>query len=217
MTATTTKNSFTAKRLWFLFLIVIPLNIFDILTSDIITSSFPFISTVGNFGVIICNLLYGLILLKLSSEYEFYKIAGICSILLTAINVWLNFVNGTPIGLDTSDGFTFGTFALSFIAIVFHIIILFYETNGHADILGPYDYELSSKWDKLRTWYIISYCGTGASIAFMFLLPLIGLLIMFASLIAIIVLSFMKYVYLYKTAKVFTKLSKGEDVSRETL
>ena len=124
-------------------------------------------------GIIFCNLFCGFILLKLSTEYDFYKIAGVTYIFSTLINAWLNFVNGGSLEFGVTDGFAFGSFALSFIGIVCNIIIIFYETNGHADIVGRYDYELSSKWDKLRTWYIISYCVAGASVAIVFIFPLI--------------------------------------------
>ena len=209
--------SFTAKYLWLLFLIVIPVNIFDILTTELFASYLP--STIyrfSNYGIIICNLLYGLILLKLSKEHDFYKTAGIVSIFSTLINLWLTFVNGGPLESNISDGFGFGSLALAFISVVCNILIIFFETNGHADILGRYNYELSSKWDNLRKWFMYSYCGIGASVALVFIFPLIGLLIMFISLISLCILAILKYVYLYKTAKVFTKLSKEENVSRET-
>ena len=209
--------SFTSKHLWLLFFIVIPVNIFDILTTDFFTSYLP--STIyifSNYGIIICNLLYGIILLKLSKEHDFYKTAGIVSFFSTLINLWFTFINGGPLESMVSDGFGFGVLALAFISIVCNILIIFFETNGHADILGRYDYELSSKWDNLRKWYIYIYCGLGSSFAIIFIFPLIGLLIMLASLIALCVLAIVKYIYLYKTAKVFTKLSKEENVSRET-
>lgn len=209
--------SFTAKYLWLLFLIVIPVNIFDILTTELFASYLPStIYTFSNYGIIICNLLYGLILLKLSKEHDFYKTAGIVSIFSTLINLWLTFVNGGPLESNISDGFGFGSLALAFISVVCNILIIFFETNGHADILGRYNYELSSKWDNLRKWFMYSYCGIGASVALVFIFPLIGLLIMFISLISLCILAILKYVYLYKTAKVFTKLSKEENVSRET-
>jgi hypothetical protein len=209
--------SFTSKHLWLLFFIVIPVNIFDILTTELFASYLPStIYTFSNYGIIICNLLYGLILLKLSKEHDFYKTAGIVSIFSTFINLWLTFINGGPLEFNVSDGFGFGALALAFISVICSILIIFFETNGHADILGRYDYELSSKWDKLRKWYIYIYCGLGSSFAIIFILPLIGLLIMLASLITLCVLVTLKYVYLYKTAKVFTNLSKEENVSRET-
>lgn len=208
--------SFTAKWLWLLFLVIIPLNIFDILTTNIIATSLPFLSNIGVYGIIICNLFCGFIFLKLSTEHDFYKIAGVTYIFATIMKAWLNFTNGGPLEFGFSDGFSFGVFAINFITIVCNIIIIFYETNGHADLVGRYDYELSSKWDKLRTWYIISYCGIGSAVAFAFIFSFIGLLIMLVSLISTIILGILRYVYLYKTAKVFTKLSKEENVSRET-
>ena len=147
--------SFTAKHLWLLFFIVIPVNIFDILTTELFASHLPStIYSFCNYGIIICNLLYGLILLKLSKEHDFYKTAGIISIFSVLINLWFTFINGGPLESMVSDGFGFGVLALAFISIVCNILIIFFETNGHADILGRYDYELSSKWDKLRKWYI---------------------------------------------------------------
>ena len=209
--------SFTAKHLWLLFFIVIPVNIFDILTTELFASHLPStIYSFCNYGIIICNLLYALILLKLSKEHDFYKTAGIISIFSVLINLWFTFINGGPLESMVSDGFSFGVLALAFISIVCNILTIFFETNGHANILGRYDYDLSSKWDKLRKWYIYIYCGLGSSFAIVFIIPLIGLLIMLASIIALCVLAIVKYIYLYKTAKVFTKLSKEENVSRET-
>ena len=209
------KFSFTAKCLWFLFIIIIPLNIFDVLTSQIFSTSSPAISAFGNYGIIVCNLLYGITLLLLSKEYDFYRIAGICSLFSTIITFWFNCMSGGSVN-DTTSELGFGALAISFIGVICNIIVVFFETTGHSDILGRYDYDLSSKWDKLRKWLIISYCGVGSSVVLVFILPIIGLLIMLASLIAILILGVTKFVYLYKTAQVFSKLSKEENVSRET-
>ena len=63
--------------------------------------------------------MYGLILLKLSKEHDFYKTAGIISIFSTLINLWLTFTNGGPLKSSSSDGFGFGSLAFAFISVDF--------------------------------------------------------------------------------------------------
>jgi len=205
MTNTTTKYSFTAKWIWLLFLIIIPSTVFGLLSHETISGIIPVFGTIGNIGKTACSLLYGLILIKLSSEYDYYKAAGITYIL----SILVSFVE--------ANNYIGSSLFVSLVAIILVIASTYFEFTGHADILSKEDYLISSKWDKLKKWAIILYAITLISAIFIFFLPILTILNTLVSIIGIFVVEIIKFVYLYKTAKFFKKIAGEDNVSRETL
>lgn len=199
------KYSFTEKWIRLLFLTIIPSTIFGILSHETISGIIPILGTIGNIGKVGCSLLYGLILIKLSSEYDYYKAAGITYIL----SILISFVE--------VNNYIGSSLFVSSVAIILSISSTYFEFTGHTDILSKEDYLMSANWNKLKKWTIILYAIALISVIFIFFFPILTLLSTFVSMIGILVVEIVKFIYLYKTANIFKKLAEEENVSRETL
>lgn len=199
----TTYYSFAAKWLKLLILMLIPSFIFSLLANDTVVSMFPFLGSFGYIGASLCNFAYGFILIKLGSEFDYYKTAGICSICSSLISLITTLINIESVLITLITG-------------IISIVAVFYELSAHSDIVANVDHDLHVKWENLRLWSIISYAALPVCTVTSIILPLISLLIMLAALIGVLVTGIMKYVNLYKTSKMFNKLLEEENVSRET-
>ena len=77
------------------------------------------------------------------------------------------------------------------------------EYMTHSAVLMGLDDDLSSKWETLWKWYIGLFLGIIGCIVVMLIFPLLGALAVFGAIIGVAVVSILKLVYLYRTAKVF--------------
>ena len=180
------------KWIWYLFLLVIPNTIGSVMTQESIWGAGSAMITIGNLLQNACSLAYGAILLKAAVEEEKYRTAGSC-ILIVAL-----------VGLVTSaipDNAGLRVF-INIPLVIVSMYGKYSEYMGHASALTDVDDELSAKWEKLWVWDIGVGIGLFCSAIFI-LVPLIGILLVLGFAIGIIVVSILKLVYLYQTAKAF--------------
>lgn len=74
---------------------------------------------------------------------------------------------------------------------------------AHSIVLTGVDNELSKKWEVLWKWYIGLFLGMFGCIIVMLIAPVLGAIAILGCAIGTIVVSILKLVYLYHTAKIF--------------
>ncbi len=155
---------------------------------------------------IICSLAYGIILLRLASKEERYRIAGICMLVNAAMGV----LTGVP-GI-AGDGWWTMIFLL-IIAFVSPIAQLC-EMTAHSIMLTGVDNKLADYWLALRKWYIIAYAVVLGGISGMAIpvgIPILGILIALTAVIGLAAIGIVKLVFQYITAKRFREYKIEED------
>lgn len=181
------------KWLWILFWLVVPSEISGIMTMDKVVEAFPLLRVPGLVLGITCSLVYSLILLRISSEHESYRLAGSIGIGSTLLEVFM-LVLGSTGGL---------VFLISLIKIVVGFLMTYHEYKAHGESVYPVDAELSECWEKLWKWKIYSIAGLGGSVFLVIISRFLGVVLLFASIIFVLVISVFKLIYLYQTAQAF--------------
>lgn len=184
------------KWLTILFWLVVPSLIGGILSNDNISGMPQIIYNFGSILKSVTGIAYGLILLRVSSEEDGYRTAGICTLISAAagfaalVIIW---VSEVP------------TWSLLFSipALVIAIYAEYKEYGAHAAVLMGIDFDLSAKWETLWKWYAGFGIGIVAGLLLALLHSVLSLLIAFVSSIGFLVVSVLKLVYLYRTAKTF--------------
>lgn len=189
------KAPFLGKWLWLLFLLVIPSVLASFMTNDNIVSWIPALFLPGQILNILSTVAYGLILLKLSTENEHYKTAGFCGLAAAAVSAVVALISG--------GGEATWTFMLTLPAAVVGLVGEYHEYMGHSEILNGVDFAMSEKWGNLWKWYIGSFVAMFTSVVVVIIAQILGLLVMLAATITLLVVSLLKLVYLYQTAKLF--------------
>lgn len=186
---------FFGKWLWLLFWLIVPGTVASLLENNL-TAGLPGLYFTGLVLSFLVNTAYGVILLKLSAENRRYRTAGICC-LIGAIAAGLA-------ALLSPGGESSGwTLVITLPAAVVGFVGEYQEYQGHAEILLPVDPLLSGKWELLWKWYIGAFGAMIGSILVVLIIPILGALVLIAAAIAVVVVSIMKLVYLYRTAKLF--------------
>lgn len=189
------------KWLWILFWLFIPSGIAAILGNQSFISSFPGIYVTGCILNVVCSMTYGLILIRLSSEEERYRTAGIFALVFAALSIIVMIISN----VSQSNSLILLT---SVPSIIIKFISEYNEYMAHSTALCGVDNELSDNWEKLWKWYIGLICSVIGAFLLMIVLPIVGMIAMVAAAIGIIIVSIMKLVYLYKTADIFRKYPK---------
>ena len=190
---------FLGKWLMILFWLVVPSTIAGILGNEKIVSDYGLWLT-GNIIGIICSLVYGLILMKLSSAEESYKTAGIC-LLVGAAGTFLGFI----LGLTMNQAATALLVMIGLVNLVVGLYGTYAEFEAHSEVLKGLDDELSEKWLKLWKWYLWSLIGLISCILLIFISLILGCILCICAVIGIIIVSILKLVYLYQTSAFFTE------------
>jgi len=184
---------FLGKWLWILFWLVVPSEISGIMTMDKVVEAFPLLRIPGLVLGIVCSLVYSLILLRISSEHESYRLSGLIGIGCTVLEAGI-LVLGSTGGL------------VVFISLIKNVVVLFvkyHEFKAHGESVYPVDTKLSLCWEWLWKWKLYSIAGLTGSIVLMIISRFLGVVLLYASLIFVVVISVLKVVYLYRTAKAF--------------
>ena len=184
------------KWLWIMFWLMIGANIPALLSNDYFAQHLPGLYLAGAICGLLFNLACCLILLKLGREYDGYRVAGILFLVGSAISALrgiINWMNPDAVGLVL----------LSLPAAVANIAATYQEYIAHSAVLVGVDDVLSEKWGALWRWYIRCYLGMFGCIILMGFAPLLGVVLVFAAIIALLVMAIMEMVYLYRTAKIF--------------
>lgn len=189
---------FLGKWLWILFWLVVPSEISGIMTMDKVVEAFPLLRVPGLVLGITCSLVYSLILLRISSEHESYRLAGSIGIGSTLLEVFM-LVLGSTGGL---------VFLISLIKIVVGFLMTYHEYKAHGESVYPVDAELSECWEKLWKWKIYSIAGLAGSVFLTIISRFLGVVLLFASIIFVLVISVFKLIYLYQTAQAFRERAR---------
>lgn len=189
------KAPFLGKWLWILFWLVVPSTLFSILAEDSITGSNAGLNFWGNLLLCGCNLVYGLILLKLSREDGGFAMAGICMMAANLVSGILKVCY--PLEAPS------WTLLLTIPAAVASLAGAYFEFHANSDCLAGLDEDLAEKWRKLWKWTIGAYVGMIGGLILALIAPVLGLLLTLAGAIATVITSVMKLVYLYQTAQTF--------------
>ena len=184
------------KWLRILFLLVIPGTIASLLTEERITGLIPGLYIVGTILQLGCALTTVLALWKLSEAEDRYRTAALCSLSAAAVTLFLAVVTG-------GGEIPAWTLLITLPAAVVSLAGEYIQFTAHAIVTAPLDRELSEKWTNLWKWYIGSFAALLGSLILLLLISILGLLTMLASAIALMVIAIIKYIYLYRTAKLF--------------
>ncbi len=199
----TQKALFLGKWLWILFWLVIPATLTGFMTNETIVGWFPSLNLPGQILSTICSVAYGLILLKLSSEDEHYRTSGICFLVVAAVSVVVVCISGGRNDVTW-------TLILTLPAAVVSLFGEYHEYMGHAEVLNSVDTELSEKWRNLWKWYIGLFAALVGVIIVTLIAPILGMLTLLIVSIGILIVSILKLVYLYRTAKLFREYPQAE-------
>jgi len=187
---------FLGKWLWILFWLIVPSVVAAIMGNKNMAEYAPSIYVFGQGLSAVCSFFYGAILIRLSSEEERYRTAGICTLIGGAASALIAFVSG-------SQGTPSWTLVISIPAAIVGFVGEYNEFTAHSIVLADLDGEQSEKWSSLWKWYIGMYGAVLGSILVMAIAPRLGLLVVLGAAIGLIIVSILKPVYLYRTAKMF--------------
>ena len=190
------------KWLWIIFWLIIPSSIGSIMAHETTAKILPGLLMPGQIINAICSLTYGAILLKLGSEEDRYRTAGICALIAGASSALAAVING---GSDDATWILIFTLPAAIVAIVGE----YNEYMAHSAVLSGVDNELSVKWEVLWKWYIGLFAGIFGSILLMLIIPVLGAIAVIGATIGTLVVSILKLVYLYRTAKIFREYPVG--------
>ena len=190
------------KWLWIIFWLVIPSSIGSIMAHETTAKILPGLLMPGQIINAICSLTYGAILLKLGSEEDRYRTAGICALIAGGVSAVVAIITGTAEEATWTLLFTLP-------AAVVAMVGEYNEYMGHSAVLSGVDNELSEKWEVLWKWYIGLFLGMTGCILLMLIAPVLGAIVILGCAIGTIVVSILKLVYLYRTAKIFREYPVG--------
>ena len=190
------------KWLWILFWLIIPSTIGSIMSNETTAKILPGLLMPGQIINAICSLTYGVILLKLGSEEDRYRTAGICALIAGASSALSAIING---GSDGATWILIFTIPAAIVAIVGE----HNEYMAHSAVLSAVDNELSEKWEVLWKWYIGLFLGMFGCLIIMLIIPILGAIGIIGAAIGTVVVSILKLVYLYRTAKIFREYPVG--------
>lgn len=185
---------FLGKWLWLLFWLFIPSEVAGFFNG--VSNTLPAMYLPGLILKTVCAAAYGCILLRLSTEEDRYRTAGICTLVASAAGVLNAFV---PAGAESIGWLLL----ISVPAAVVSLVGEYNAFNAHATVLTGVNNILAQKWMTLWKWYIGMFGAMVGSLVVMFISPVLGLLVILAAAIGILVVSILKLVYLYQTAKAF--------------
>lgn len=181
------------KWLWILFWMVIPSTIAGVLDNDTMMNYMPKLYSAGRYLTVACGIVYGIILLKLSENRDDYFSAGI----YTMVAAVLGFVTGL------FPGGAGWTLLISIPTAIVGLLGEYHEFSAHSDAVSALERELSENWLKLWKWTIGLYIAMIGSLLVILIAPILGLLITIAAAVGTVVISIVKLVYLYRSAKIF--------------
>ena len=184
------------KWLWILFWLVVIGNIPGLMSIDVIAGIAPGVFMTGQILGALCTAVYGGILLRLQSEEDRYHTAGVCALIAAAVNLLVSLIAGTG---ETPTW----TLVLTLPAAVFVLVGEYHEFIGHSVVLSCVDGELGWKWENLWKWNIGLELGMLGGIVIMLIIPFLGAVAVLGAAVGMVVVSILRMVYLYRTARAF--------------
>lgn len=206
------KKMFLGKWTWVLFWMIVPEILVGFMIAEPVANKFPSLHVLGNILQIAISVAYGIILLLLATHSKEFKIAGCCALVLSGFGLVVllgvgkyvsnaNFVFLLGGVIDSSDSNMFFLLPVSPLSLVY----TYYYHKGFAGVLEDVDWELSEKWRKLWKAYVLSLCTLfGCTLlGVMHILALLMLILILCAAVSILVLTVLRIVYLFKTARAF--------------
>ena len=190
------RSAFLGKWMMVLFLLFIPNTIAGLLTEEPVSTMAPGLFYAGTVVSIVCQIAYGAILLKMSSQTQYYSTAGFCTFVSICV------IGAIEILVGTAEPPVWATLIM-LVGAVIGMVGMYHEYMGHATVLYGINAELSAKWHSLWTWTIGLYLGVIGCTVLALLLPLLGILGLLGSVIGLLVVMILRLVYLWKSAKYF--------------
>ena len=190
------------KWLWIIFWLIIPSTIGSIMANDTTAKILPGLFVPGQIINAVCSLTYGVILFKLRSEEDRYRTAGICALIAGGVSAVVALITGT--GEEAA-----WTLLLTLPAAIVAMVGEYNEYMGHSAVLSDVDHELAEKWEVLWKWYIGLLLGMLGSLLIMLIVPVLGAIVIIGAAIGTVIVSILKLVYLYRTAKIFRAYSEN--------
>ncbi|MBQ3528938.1 MAG: hypothetical protein IJA47_00420 [Oscillospiraceae bacterium] len=195
--ALTKRATIFGRWLWVLFWLTILNAITSVLTGKPFTEANSVRFIIGCVLGAVYALACGAILIRLSFEEERYRIAGICVLASNAVGA-LQYVPGI-------SGSVLWILLLSVVSVMISSYGAYQELAAHSAVVVDLDSRLAEKWPKLFKAYILASLTLLCGILFALISPFLGGLFGLVSTLGLIVVSGLKLVYLYKTAKLFRK------------
>ena len=189
------------KKYDLIFLLMLIANAAFIFTSNSIQATFPGFYLGCCYVTAAFTLLYALVLFRISKIHESFMIAGICAL----INTIYHFTNAFAFKGNTPAWFVL----FNIVVYIAMIVEGYHFFSASSDTLEGVDDILSAKWADLWKWYKWCMIGMISSVFILFLIPIIGALILIASLIGTIITDIIKFVYIYNTGKAFRKYASS--------
>lgn len=194
------KAVFLGKWLWILFWLIIPSTVAGIMTNENLVAVLPGLNLPGQILQVATLLLYGGVLIKIVCEDERYKTAGVCCLISAGVSVLVTILS---YGKETPGW----TLLFTIPAMIVSLVGEYNEYSAHAEVAGDVSPELFDKWTNLWKWFIGMTLGLLGSIVLMLIIPILGLIVALVTAIGTVVVSILKLVYLYRTAKTFREYS----------
>ena len=199
----------TASLVWrldALLWLVVPGTIAGFLSDEALSTHWPDLALLGEILGILCSVVYGLLLLSLARVNGGYRAAGVCTLFVAVAGIIIQSLGGgDPRNVERGIALI-----LTLPAAAVALAGEYQEYIGHAEVLEPVDLELSEKWRRLWKWYIGTFLALFAGFFVALISALLGLLVMLASVIGTIVVSILKLVYLWRTARTFREYEEME-------
>ena len=203
--------AFVRKSLIALFWLFLIGGIVNVVFDERILGMFPPVvlwsGMLIGFGISIAQ---GIMMVRLGREELTYKVAGICSLIANSIlfvaNIIITVVSEMieePSGL--AAGIIIMIFALLLLlgALVLTIISGYKFLVANARVVEWRDPNLSDRWIVMSKLYFGIFLGILVLVLFTFLLPLLGVILMFAYLLGVLAFAVCEYVFIYQTANRF--------------
>lgn len=194
------KAVFLGKWLWILFWLIIPSTVAGIMTNENLVAVLPGLNLPGQILQVAALLLYGGVLIKIACEDERYKTAGVCCLISAGVSVLVTILS---YGKETPGW----TLLFTIPAMIVSLVGEYNEYSARAEVAGDVSPELFDKWTNLWKWFIGMTLGLLGSIVLMLIIPILGLIVALVTAIGTVVVSILKLVYLYRTAKTFREYS----------
>lgn len=94
---------------------------------------------------VLCTIIYGLVLLKLSAENNHYRTSAICCFVTVALST-------IAVSISGNSPETSWTLIITLPAAIVSLIGKYHKYTGHTEVLAGVNNQLSEKWEKL--WFI---------------------------------------------------------------
>jgi len=181
-----------AKWLTILFWLIVPGELSGLMTQEFVLESLPGLEVPGAVLGLAVNVVYGLILLRLTFAEPRYRLAGLVSLAATLLHGVQQLLAQTPAAT-----------VLLLAAGALGMVGEYQELNAHADAVSGVNRDLSDRFQQLWKWYLRMLAIVIAGAALLPLIPLLGVLAAVVGAIGTLVVGIAKLVTIWQAAGAF--------------